>query len=128
MSTLVNEEIKFIWKTNDKWRDHEDFAERKNIRPKNMSWKEDFEKVPLKPGDAVKIKFNKKWYDGEVMESWNADGSVTVDKSEGMLKFENKLERLKPEIIGLLSELLSIYFQWGIAGNRKYSVYAPILE
>ena len=70
-----------------------------------MSWKEDFEKVSLKPGDDVKIKFNKKWYDEEVMESWNADGSVTVDKSEGMLKFENKLERLKPEIIGLLSEL-----------------------
>ena len=52
MLTLVNEEIKIIWKTNDKWRDHEDFAERKNIRPKNMSWKEDFEKVPLKPGEC----------------------------------------------------------------------------
>lgn len=53
-----------------------------------MSWKENFEKVPLKPGDAVKIKFNKKWYDGEVMEGWNAEESMNVDKSEGISKFE----------------------------------------
>ena len=60
----VNDDVRIVWKTKCKWRDHEDLAKRKDIRPKGLSVKHDFAKLPLQPGDPVKILFGKTWYDG----------------------------------------------------------------
>ena len=73
---MSNDEVKILWKTTCKWRDTEDLAKREDIRPKNMSSKQEFDTVPLKEGDAVKIRFKQKWYDGEILESWNPECKV----------------------------------------------------
>ena len=40
-------------------------------RPNGISVKENFSTLPLKPEDAIKIRFGNKWYHGEMLESWN---------------------------------------------------------
>jgi sRNA-binding protein len=84
----VNDEIKIMWKTACKWRDTEDFAKRKNIRPRNTNSKESFDTVPLKGGDAVKIRFGRKWYDAEVLESWSP-----VSKTNEILQLEGMFRK-----------------------------------
>ena len=47
-------EVKILWKTKCRLRDTEHLAKRKNIRPKNMSSKQEFDTVPLKQGGRSK--------------------------------------------------------------------------
>ena len=67
----VDDEVRVVWKTKCKWRDHEHVAKRQDVRPNGISVKENFSTLPLKPGDAIKIRFGNKWYHGEMLESWN---------------------------------------------------------
>ena len=53
------EEIRIIWKTNCKWRDTDYVVERKDIKPVGG---------PLRPGDAVKVKYGARWYNAEIVE------------------------------------------------------------
>ena len=62
----LNDKVKVLWKTKCAWRDHAHWPKRKEIKLLNQ----DDALLPLKPGDAVKIKFRSKWYDAEVAEHW----------------------------------------------------------
>ena len=62
----VNEKVKVFWKTSDEWRDRPHWPKRKDIKASGDT--NTF--VPLKQGDAVKIKFGARWYDAEVVEAW----------------------------------------------------------
>ena len=62
----LNDKVKVLWKTKCAWRDHAHWPKRKEIKLLNQ----DDTLLPLKPGDAVKIKFGSKWYNAEVAEHW----------------------------------------------------------
>ena len=62
----LNDKVKVLWKTKCAWRDHAHWPKRREIKFLNQ---EDA-LLPLKPGDAVKIKFGSRWYDAEVAEHW----------------------------------------------------------
>ena len=62
----VNEKVKVFWKTSDEWRDRPHWPKRKDIKASGDT----DTLVPLKQGDAVKIKFGARWYDAEVVEAW----------------------------------------------------------
>lgn len=63
----VNEKVKVLWKTSDEWRDHPHWPKRKDIKASGDNTET---LVPLKQGDAVKIKFGARWYDAEVVDAW----------------------------------------------------------
>ena len=64
----VNDKVQVIWKTQCEWRDHPHWFKRKEIKlTSDPAGRKD---TPLNPGDAVKVKFGYKWYDAEVVESW----------------------------------------------------------
>ena len=63
----VNEKVKLFWKTSDEWHDRPHWPKRKHIKASGDNTET---LVPLKQGDAVKIKFGARWYDAEVVEAW----------------------------------------------------------
>lgn len=63
----VNDKVKIIWKTSFQWRDHAHWLKRRDIKlPDGEAGTPD----PISPGDAIKVKFGSRWYDAEVVESW----------------------------------------------------------
>lgn len=62
----LNDKVKVLWKTKCTWRDHAHWPKRREIKLLNQ----DDTLLPLKPGNAVKIKFGSRWYDAEVPEHW----------------------------------------------------------
>lgn len=65
----VNDKVRVIWKTNCKWCDHAHFQKRKEIKANDNDL--DGKELPsLKPGDAVKVKFNGRWYNAKVDAKW----------------------------------------------------------
>lgn len=62
----LNDKVKVLWKTKCTWRDHAHWPKRREIKLLNQ----DDTLLPLKPGNAVKIKFGSRWYDAEVAEHW----------------------------------------------------------
>lgn len=66
----VNDKVKVIWKTTCQWRDHAHWPKRCDIKlPEGEIVTQD----SLKPGDAVKVKFGYRWYNAEVVESWEPE-------------------------------------------------------
>ena len=63
----INDELKVVWKTKCRWRDQGHLAKRKDLKPKGVNAKVDFAMLPLKPGDDVRIRFGKQWYDGDMV-------------------------------------------------------------
>ena len=57
---MAQGEIRIIWKTDCKWRDTDYFVHRHEIKPSD---------VELKAGDRVKVKYGKRWYNAEVVET-----------------------------------------------------------
>lgn len=70
----VNEKVKVFWKTSDEWRDRPHWPKRKDIKASGDT----NTLVPLKQGDAVKIKFGARWYDAEVVEAWQPKRTKNV--------------------------------------------------
>ena len=65
-------EVKILWKTTCRLKNTEHLAKKK-IRPKNTSSNKNLIRFLSKKEDAVKIRFGQKWYDGEILESWNPE-------------------------------------------------------
>ena len=63
----INDELKVVWKTKCRWRDQGHLAKRKDLKPKGVNAEVDFAMLPLKPGDDVRIRFGKQWYDGDMV-------------------------------------------------------------
>ena len=67
----VKDKVKIIWKTSCQWQDRAHWPKRKDIKLRDG---DTGTSTPLKPGDAVKIKFGSRWYDGEMVEAWEPRG------------------------------------------------------
>lgn len=70
--------IGIIWKTTCKRRDTDYFVKRKDVKPVNLANNDDWTTVPLKEGDAVKVKYASRWYNPEIVEF------VNDEKNEGL--------------------------------------------
>ena len=66
----VNDKVKVIWKTNCQWKDRPHWPKRKEIKLVDAGTEENVY-PPLKSGDKVKVKFGSRWYNAEVVESWD---------------------------------------------------------
>jgi hypothetical protein len=64
----INDEVKIIWKTKCAWRDCPHWSKRKELKLIGAEDKATI--LPLKVGDAVKVKFGSRWYNAEVAEQW----------------------------------------------------------
>ena len=66
----LSDTVEILWKTNCKWHDHPHWPKRKDLKLKDAQ-KGNGKRWPLlAPGDAVRVKFGTRWYDGEVQETW----------------------------------------------------------
>jgi len=63
----MNDKVKIVLKTSCQWKNRPHWPKRKDIK---LPEGETQTPVPLKPGDAVKVKFGGRWYSAEVVESW----------------------------------------------------------
>lgn len=62
----VNDKVKVLWKTNCQWRDRPHWPKRREIYKSRDG--DTFQ--ALKKGEMVRIKFDRRWYDAEIAESW----------------------------------------------------------
>jgi len=65
----INDKIKVLWKTSCEWRDKPHFPKRRDFQLREGESEGSL--LPLKLGDAAKIKFGSRWYNVEVAESWS---------------------------------------------------------
>lgn len=66
----VNDKVKVIWKTNCQWKDRPHWPKRKEIKLVDAGTEENVY-PPLISGEKVKVKFGSRWYNVEVVESWD---------------------------------------------------------
>ena len=84
IAMFINDELKVVWKTKCRWRDQGHLAKRKDLKPKGVNAEVDFAMLPLKPGDDVRIRFGKQWYDGDMVEEWNPETEVKDKAKKGI--------------------------------------------
>lgn len=56
-------DIRIIWKTQCKWRDTDYLVKQEDVRPIGSS-----KDNSIKEGDAVTVKYGKRWYNAEIVE------------------------------------------------------------
>lgn len=67
---FVNDKVKVIWKINCQWKDRFYWLKRKEIKLVDVGIEENVYFF-FKSGDKVKVKFGFRWYNVEVVESWD---------------------------------------------------------
>jgi len=107
----MNDKVKIIWKTNCEWNNKPHWPKRKDIKlPEGQTESP----MPLKTGDAVKIKFGGRWYNAEVAEKWEPKGKKGMYFYVSLSNIDHSIE-----------EVVSLETQTSL--RKKYPVCTVIM-